>query len=532
MRYLRILLFVPALLLLWQWTAVVADGPLDMVARGRVFQDNNGDGKFDEGDRPMAGVRVSNGQQIVATTASGEYELPVDRDTIIFVIKPRGYRTPISEHQLPRFYYIHKPNGSPKSKYAGVSATGELPQSIDFPLYEQHEPEQFKALMFGDPQPRNQEEIEYIAHDVVEELVGTDASFGVTLGDIMFDNLDLFEESARTIAVLGIPWYNVIGNHDINLDAKKHDHVNETYERVFGPSYYSFDYGPVHFLVVDDIEWLYSEETGKGRYRGGLTTRQLEFIRRDLELIPKNQLVVLMMHIPLVDIHNRQELYRLIEQRPFCMSISGHTHYHEHRFITGKDGWRGPEPHHHVINVTVSGSWWSGAPTERGIPHTMMKDGAPNGYSIISFDGTNYDVQFKAAGYPDDYQMRIAFPEAVAQPTPPTPVFVNVFNGSERSDVEFRLDGGPWTKMKQVREADPVYVQIVEADKKLEAKTYRDLPAPMKSGHLWKSDLSGDVAPGTHLIEVKAVDMHGKTHWGRRVFRVTPAAPTAAVGEE
>src|SRR5690606_7210489 len=130
---------------------------------------------------------------------------------------------------------------------------------------------------------------------------------------------------------------------------------DETFERVFGPSYYSFDYGPVHFLVLDDIEWLVEDSNGRGRYRGGLGEKQMEFIRNDLAGIPHDQLVVLMMHIPLVDVHDRHELYRLIEQRPFCLSIAGHTHHHEHRFITHADGWRGPEPHHHIINVTVCG---------------------------------------------------------------------------------------------------------------------------------------------------------------------------------
>ena len=128
---------------------------------------------------------------------------------------------------------------------------------------------------------------------------------------------------------------------------------------MFGPSYYSFDHGPVHFLVLDDIQWSFDDQSGKGKYRGGLGPEQMQFIRRDLELIPENQLVVLLMHIPLTDVHDRHGLYRLIEQRPFCISISGHTHHHEHVWIDGKDGWNGPQPHHHMINVTVSGSWWT-----------------------------------------------------------------------------------------------------------------------------------------------------------------------------
>lgn len=226
------------------------------VATGIVFHDVNGNGRWDEGDKPLPRVRVSNGREIVSTDENGRYRLPVDDDTAIFVLKPRGWRTPIDENQLPRFYYLHKPHGSPDLKYAGVAPTGPLPESVDFPLYPQDEPDTFRAILFGDPQPRNQQEIDYIAHDIIAELIGTDAAFGVTLGDIVFDDLSLFESQARTIAMLGIPWYNVIGNHDINYDARHDRHSDETFERVFGPSYYSFDYGPVHFLVLDDIEWL------------------------------------------------------------------------------------------------------------------------------------------------------------------------------------------------------------------------------------------------------------------------------------
>lgn len=184
----------------------------DTVARGVVFEDTNGNQVRDGAEKGVPGVRVSNGIEIVTTDAAGRYQLPVDNDTILFVIKPRGWRTPLSESNLPRFYYIHKPGGSPELKYPGVAPTGPLPDSVDFPLYRQDEPDKFRVILFGDPQPRNQKEIEHIAHDVVEELVGTDAAFGVTLGDIMFDDLSLFESESQTIAMLGIPWYNVIGN--------------------------------------------------------------------------------------------------------------------------------------------------------------------------------------------------------------------------------------------------------------------------------------------------------------------------------
>ncbi len=498
--------------------------------KGRVYVDGNGNQQFDEGETMLAGVRVSNGSDIVKTDQEGRYELSIDDDEAIFVIKPSGYRTIIGNHQLPKFYYIHKPNGSPASQFPGVAPTGTLPESIDFLMYPQGEPEHFKAILFGDPQPRNQKEVDYITHDVIEELIGTDASFGVTLGDITFDDLSLFEPQAKAIAVLGIPWYNVIGNHDMNYDAKHDDHSDESFERVFGPSYYSFDYGKVHFMVLDDVEWMIDDK-GEGRYQGGLGREQMEFIRNDLELIPDDQLVVLLMHIPLNDVRDRHELFRLIEQRPFCMSVSAHLHNHQHRFITKADGWRGPEPHHHVVNVTVSGSWWSGLKDERGIPHATMSDGAPNGYSIVEFDGHTYQFNFKAAGRPADYQIQIYAPEEVSAGASSVDVYANVFNGSEKTVTRYRIgEQGGWSTMERTQSEDPTFQHLFELENTIRQameksqqnppKDWVALSKPGKSTHLWKAQLPSQLPAGVHVINVQATDRTGRVVTGKRLIRV------------
>ncbi len=193
-------------------------------ARGIVFDDRNGNRKRDDGEPGLANIRVSNGKDITQTDEKGKYELQIDEDDIIFVIKPRDWVTPLDEDNLPQFYYIHKPAGSPATfKFPGVDPTGPLPKSIDFPLRHRPEPETFKAIMFGDPQPRDITEVEYIAHDVIEQIVAEQAhgaAFGVTLGDIVFDDLSVMAPLNQAIALIGIPWYNVIGNHDLNLEAK------------------------------------------------------------------------------------------------------------------------------------------------------------------------------------------------------------------------------------------------------------------------------------------------------------------------
>lgn len=495
-------------------------------ARGVVYEDRNRNGTRDSGEPGLRGVRVSNQREVTLTDRQGRWELPCTEDTTFFVVKPRGYMPPLDAHNLPRFSHTHKPAGSPPTlKYPGVAPTGPLPESIDFPLHRQREPRRFRAVFFGDTQPRDVREVGYFRESIVPELVGTDARFGVTLGDVVFDDLTVFEPHNAAVALIGVPWWNVIGNHDHNYDVPNDRDADETFTRIYGPNYYSFDYGPVHFIALDDVEWGGAKPAGSGTYSAGLDARQIEFVRNDLAHVPDSQLVVLMMHIPLTDVDNRAELYRLIEKRPYTLSISGHTHYHEHRFITAEDGWRGPEPHHHIVTVTACGSWWTGAPDARGIPHATMSDGAPNGYALLDFHRRGARLTFKAAGLPANKQMNVILPAAYRSDDPETRwLYVNVFDGSTRSTVEYRLHRhGPWTRLKQTWEADPSYLarQKEEALHPPPIPPYRKMGNAGKSGHLWKARLP-ELAPGTHPVEVRTRDLHGRVFREEHLLAVGP----------
>ena len=494
-------------------------------ARGVVFEDLNGNRTRDAGEKGLPGIKVSNGIDIVLTDDQGQYALDVSDDAIVFLIKPRGWMTPLNAQKLPQFYYIHKPKGSPESKYPGVAPTGPLPSSIDFPLTRQAEPDQFRALLFGDTQPRNVREVEYMAHDIIDQVVAEKAhgaSLGVTLGDVVFDDLSVFEPHNQAVALIGLPWYNVIGNHDMNYDAPNDKLSDETFERYFGPSYYSFDYGSVHFIALDDVVWHGATETARGRYTGGLGPEQMKFIKNDLNMIPKDQLVVLMMHVPLVDVEDRHPLYRLIEERPFALSISAHTHFLKHHFIGKEDGFNGPAPHHHFVNVTVCGSWWRGAIDELGIPNATMSDGGPNGYSIISFDGNKYDIQYRAARRPADYQMNIHLPREVNPAEAlSTAMIVNVFNGSKQSKVRFRrLPDGPWLPMERIDGVDPYFAQMKQAEASDTPPNGTPLPEPSITDHLWRALLPAGLTAGTHQFEVEATDASGKVFTDRETLRV------------
>src|SRR5690606_3298795 len=163
-------------------------------ASGFVFEDLNGNGKKERREKGIEGVAVSNGIQVVQTDAKGRYELPIGDDQIIFVIKPSGYAVPVDENNLPPFYYMHKPAGSPELKYAGVEPTGALPNSVDFALLPWEYREIFTSLIFGDPQPYTIEEVIFFADGVVAEVEGIQGvDFGISLGDLVGDDLSLFQ---------------------------------------------------------------------------------------------------------------------------------------------------------------------------------------------------------------------------------------------------------------------------------------------------------------------------------------------------
>jgi len=521
-------------------------GPDEEQARGKVFHDSNGNRIMDLSEKGIPGVVVSNGVSLVQTDEQGFYEIPVSDDAIVFVIKPRDWMTPVNEENLPEFYYLHKPNGSPSYfTYKGAEPTGDLPEEINFPLYPEDGSEEFKMVVFGDPQPYNMDQVDYVAEDIVSELIGReDLQFGMTMGDIVGDDLNLFSPLNRAVSKIGIPWYNVLGNHDINYMAPSDELSDETYESVYGPATYAFVYGDVHFLVLDDV--IHDSISGSRRYVGGLRPDQLTFVSNYLSIVPKEDLVVLTMHIPLA-LHgesfrksDQKKLFDLLKDFPHTLSISAHSHVHDNRFFhEGSTDWQQETPHHHFNVGTTSGSWWNGMKSETDVPHTMMRDGTPNGYSFISFKGVEYVIDWKVAGSDEDHQMNIHVPRGiVAQSADTTLLTVNFFNGSEQSTLEYRIKGlTEWKKMDKVDKFDPYYLKINQRWESMEKLGLHEMwlekpelmeaaipgtpmPNPQISTHLWEADLGTDWPLGRHVIEVKASDRYGRTFTDYQTMRV------------
>ncbi len=498
--------------------------------KGFVYEDTNRNGIKDSKEKVIPQVAVTNGIDVILSDEKGRYKIPVGQDNIIAVIKPSHFKVRLNENNLPQFFYIHKPAGSPDQIFKGVNQTGNLPKSVDFGLIPSEENDKFSALIFGDPQPYNMEEVGFFDKAIVSDLeISTEnILFGLSLGDLVGNDLKLFKPYIKAVKKAGIPWYNVLGNHDLNFDAKEDQLSDETFEAHFGPANYAFNYGKVHFIVLDNI--LYPDPRDNNGYWGGFRKDQLKFIENNLKVVPKDYLVVLAFHIPLSEPgigdtfrdEDRDQLFSLLKDFPHTLSLSAHTHLQRQDFFTQKDGWQRKNPHHHYNVGTTSGDWYSGTLDEKGIPISTMRDGTPKGYAFINFKGNKYTIDYKVAGKPNDYRMQIFNPKVVAKGrSTKAGIYANFFMGSEKDTLMYQIDEGDWNPMTLVKDSDPAYVKLImEWDLSEELLAGRRSSNPVNSTHLWRGSIPVKLESGKHTIKVKAIDMFGRVFTQTSSYRL------------
>jgi len=85
-------------------TAAPASAQAASEARGIVYLDRNENRARDRGEPGIAGVKVSNGRDVVKTDRQGRYAIPLPPESILFLSKPARYRVPLDEVNLPQFY--------------------------------------------------------------------------------------------------------------------------------------------------------------------------------------------------------------------------------------------------------------------------------------------------------------------------------------------------------------------------------------------------------------------------------------------
>ncbi|MAZ26546.1 MAG: metallophosphoesterase [Cytophagaceae bacterium] len=497
--------------------------------KGYVYVDANGNGKKDRKEEVLSNVSVTNGEQVVQTNDKGMYELSLGDENIIAVIKPTGYALPVDDLNIPQFFRIHRPAGSPQLKFKGIAPTGKAPRKLDFAVLPAEENEKFTALIFGDPQPYTMQDMDWFEKGIVSEVEGIqDIPFGMSLGDIVGNNLDLHAPYKKVMKKIGIPWFNVMGNHDMDFDAKDEKDSDDSFTAHFGPSNYAFNYGKVHFIVLDDI--LYPDPRDHEGYWGGFREDQLNFVENDLRFVPKDYLVVVSYHIPLSEEgdgdsfrdEDRQRLFDLLLPFEHNLTLSAHTHIQRQDFFGESQGWKGKKPHHEYNVGTTSGDWYSGKLGPDGTPIAVMRDGTPKGYAFIHFNGNEYMTDYKVAGKPKEFQMEIFAPKVVAQGRPTKAgIFTNFFMGTEGDEVFYRVDGGEWKKMSYMEEPDPSYVALVYewdlADKMMPGRRSSN---PINCEHLWRGNIPTKLELGEHTIEIKATDQYGQTYTGKRTYKI------------
>ncbi|MCH7396835.1 calcineurin-like phosphoesterase family protein [Belliella sp. DSM 107340] len=508
-------------------TLFVGNISAQQMAKGIIYEDLNGNGKKDRNEKGISGVGVSNGTDVIATNEKGEYSLEINDGELIFVIKPSGYSLPLNEFNFPKHYYIHKPTGSPELKYKGSEPTGNLPKSIDFGLQKATENKKFTSLVFGDPQPYNLEEVGYFEKAVVEHVKGIEGvEFGISLGDLVGDDLSLFPAYSEVMAKIGIPWYNIMGNHDQNYDVDDDKLTDETFEAHFGPATSSFNYADVHVILLENI--LYPDPRDGVGYWGGFREDQLTFIENDLKLVPKDKLIILAMHIPLFEEGDsfrdadREKLFELLAEYPNTLSFSAHTHYQRQDFFGKDDGWKQEKPHHHYNVGTPSGDWYKGILDEKGYPVSTMRDGTPKGYVFLDIYGNQYKTRYQVAGKSSEYQIEVFTPKVIEQGKRTTSgIYVNFFVGTEGNDVKYRINDGKWTKMNYLEDYDPKYlVDLLQWDISEELLDGRRPSLPQKSMHLWRANIPNNLPVGKHTVEVEAIDMYGQKHVSKTEMEV------------
>jgi hypothetical protein len=341
----------------------------------------------------------------------------------------------------------------------------------------------------------------------------------------------------------------------MNLEAPDNTHAAETFKRVYGARWRAFQYSGTTFILLDNVDYLGTDPSrpnGFGKYRGFFGERQLGFIRNVLANVPRDSLVVICFHIPLKTLAASDAANNTVDIKEFLAAIGthsntvsfcGHTHTNEHWYFTAADGYaavgqQGGTHHHHIM-AAVSGSWWSGPFDARGIPMALQSDGTPNGFHILSVDGSGYTTTLVPAHDPSRGQMRVMLDSQLHAPnaevirdyhtgallTSPisvdalgsTRLVVNLFDGGPRSKVEVSLAGRPYKALAKVERLDPFVVEVYDRN----ADTKKPWVQAGKSTHIWQDTLPVDLGAGTHKVAVRATDEHGRVHTASMVLEVT-----------
>lgn len=491
---------------------------------GTVYEDRDGDGRQGRSEPGIAGVALSNGRTLAITDAKGHYRLPVSPGQTVFAIKPAGWRLPGSDPARPGAWR-HLPTAvslkpSMALKYGGIAASA-WPDRFDVAMRRAPADDGWlEVRVFADPQVKSSADVGYYARDIVDSVLSEagDArrvpELGLSLGDIVDDKLDLYPALNAETRRIGVPWLHISGNHDLDFDATRDEDSLQTFRNSFGPDTFAWEEHGVVFVGLDDV--IYRPGSSPA-YVGGLREDQFAFLEAYLPRVPRTQLLVLAVHIPLFEQEGRDtfrdadraRLFALLRDFPKLLILSGHNHSQQHWMHDAHTGWQGAAPLHEYNVGAACGAYWTGVKDNAGIPDTTMPDGTPNGYASLGVDRDGrYALGWHAARDAQESQIGLHAPKVLRHGAYPAyGVFANVYMGREDTRVEFRIDDGEWKPMRRTVAPDPRVLR--ENMRDADADTLRGYDRSAEatfSPHLWRGTLPTDLAVGAHRIEVRAFD--------------------------
>jgi hypothetical protein len=443
-------------------------------------------GKVLSGGKGIAGVAVTDGKTVVTTGRNGSYELQSHPEAeFVYISVPAGYEFP-ADRGIAAFY-------APVTKKEGVVTN-------DFSLQKlKQDDTNHLFVVWADTQMISKADCEQLKRESAPDLkalvqsYGSNSLFhGIGCGDLVWDKFDLFADYKEAIEMTGVPFFNVIGNHDMDIDGRTDDVSAQTFRQQFGPTYYSFNRGQVHYVVLDDVFFI---GTAK-RYIGYITENQLRWLEKDLALVKPGTTIVVSLHIPTNTgaerrtkkpeefggtVSNRKQLYKILA--PYKVHfMSGHTHFNE--------SWEEGNMMEHN-HGTVCGAWWTGP---------ICGDGTPGGYGVYEVAGSDLKWYYKSTGKPKEHQLRIY--DRGRSKESPEQVVANVWNWDKSWKVEWWEDGAAKGVMEQRVGLDPWAVELYAGP---ELPKKHKFVEPTLADHLFYATPS----KGAKKVQVKATDRFG-----------------------
>ena len=272
--------------------------PLCAQFKGTVSVDTNQSGIVDKGDKPLAGVMVTDGLNVVKTDKKGRFSLPgFEKTRFISITTPAGFET-------QQFYLSTKENR----------------KSYDFILTESErtKPRKHSFVQITDTEVTGG--MGRWVTDLQQYIHNEKPAFLIHTGDICYEPGLTIHNQVVNAQTMDCPVYYCIGNHDL----VKGNYGEELYESLYGPTWYSFDIGNVHYVVTP---------IDHGDNPTNYTQRDVyNWLKNDLALIKKDQALILFNH----DLFTPNDSFvfkadddHLLDFRSFNTKaqIYGHMHY-------------------------------------------------------------------------------------------------------------------------------------------------------------------------------------------------------------